>query len=50
MLQSRSDDAFRDAEPGIIPHELRFGERTAFEDPPYRGAADATPLFLILME
>lgn len=53
MLQSRSDDPFRDAEPGKIPHELRFGERTAFEEAPhspYYGTADATPLFLILME
>jgi glycogen debranching enzyme len=53
MLQSRADDAFRDAEPGKIAHELRFGELTAFEDTPhspYYGTADATPLFLILME
>ncbi len=52
-LQSRADDPFRDAEPGKIPHELRFGEMTAFEDTPhspYYGSADATPLFLILME
>jgi glycogen debranching enzyme len=52
-LQSRADDPFRDAEPGKIPHELRFGEMTAFEDAPhspYYGTADATPLFLILME
>ena len=53
MLQARAHDAFRDAEPGKIPHELRFGERTAFEDAPhspYYGTADATPLFLILLE
>jgi glycogen debranching enzyme len=53
MLQSRADDAFRDAEPGKIPHELRFGELTAFEDAPhspYYGTADATPLFLVLLE
>jgi glycogen debranching enzyme len=53
LLQSRADDPFRDAEPGKIPHELRFGEMTAFEDTPhspYYGTADATPLFLILME
>jgi glycogen debranching enzyme len=52
-LQARDDDPFRDAEPGKIPHELRFGEMTAFEDAPhspYYGTADATPLFLILME
>jgi len=53
MLQSRAHDDFRDAEPGKIPHELRFGELTAFEDTPhspYYGTADATPLFLVLME
>lgn len=53
LLQSRAHDAFRDAEPGKIPHELRFGEMTAFQDTPhspYYGTADATPLFLILLE
>jgi glycogen debranching enzyme len=53
LLQSRAHDPFRDAEPGKIPHEVRFGEMTAFEDTPhspYYGTADATPLFLILME
>jgi glycogen debranching enzyme len=53
LLQSRSDDPFRDAEPGKMPHEVRFGEMTAFEDAPhspYYGTADATPLFLILLE
>jgi glycogen debranching enzyme len=52
-LQSRADDPFRDAEPGKIPHELRFGEMAAFEDVPhsaYYGSADSTTLFLILME
>jgi glycogen debranching enzyme len=53
ILQARDNDPFRDAEPGKIPHELRFGEMTAFEDTPhspYYGTADATPLFLILLE
>jgi glycogen debranching enzyme len=52
-LQARDHDPFRDAEPGKIPHELRFGEMTAFEETPhspYYGTADATPLFLILLE
>ena len=46
-------DEFRDEEPGKILHELRNGEMTAFEErphSPYYGAADATPLFLILLD
>jgi glycogen debranching enzyme len=53
MMQARAHDPFRDSEPGKIPHEIRFGEMTAFEEAPhspYYGTADATPLFLILME
>ena len=49
---TRVDD-FRDEEPGKIMHEMRFGEMTAFEErphSPYYGAADATPLFLILLD
>jgi glycogen debranching enzyme len=52
-VQGRVVDDFRDEEPGKIIHELRFGEMTAFlERPhsPYYGAADATPLFLILLD
>jgi glycogen debranching enzyme len=51
--QGREVDDFRDEEPGKIIHEQRFGEMTAFlERPhsPYYGAADATPLFLILLD
>src|SRR5215469_9828795 len=51
--QGRHDDPFRDEEPGKIIHEFRFGEMTAFEErphSPYFGAADGTPLFLILMD
>jgi hypothetical protein len=51
--QGRECDDFRDEEPGKILHELRFGELTAFgERPqsPYYGTADATPLFLILLD
>lgn len=46
-------DDFRDEEPGKILHELRYGEMTAFEErphSPYYGSADATPLFLILLD
>jgi glycogen debranching enzyme len=46
-------DAFRDEEPGKILHEGRLGEMTAFAErphSPYYGAADATPLFLILLD
>jgi len=46
-------DHFRDEEPGKILHEVRFGEMTAFEErphSPYYGTADATPLFLVLLD
>jgi glycogen debranching enzyme len=52
-LQAKDFDDFRDAEPGKIPHELRFGELTKLgERPhsPYYGTHDATPLYLILMD
>jgi glycogen debranching enzyme len=48
----RSDD-FRDEDPGRILHELRYGELTAFEERPhsaYYGSADATPLFVVLLD
>jgi glycogen debranching enzyme len=51
--QGTKVDDFRDEEPGKILHEIRFGEMTAFEErphSPYYGTADATPLFLILLD
>jgi glycogen debranching enzyme len=49
---SRVDD-FRDEDPGRIPHEMRYGEMTAFEErphSPYYGNADATALFVVLLD
>ena len=49
---TRIDD-FREEDPGRIPHEIRFGELTAFEErpqSPYYGCADATPLYVVLLD
>jgi glycogen debranching enzyme len=49
---SRVDD-FREEEPGRILHEMRYGETAAFEEQPhspYFGNADATPLYVVLMD
>jgi glycogen debranching enzyme len=49
---TRIDD-FRDEDPGRILHEMRYGELTAFEErphSPYYGSADATPLFVVLLD
>ena len=49
---TRIDD-FRDEDPGRIPHEMRYGELTAFEErphSPYYGTADATPLYVVLLD
>lgn len=51
--QGTNVDPFRDEEPGKILHEQRYGELTAFEErphSPYFGAADSTPLFLVLLD
>jgi glycogen debranching enzyme len=53
MLQGSRLDDFRDCEPGKIPHEFRYGETAGFEEQPhspYYGTADATPLFVILLD
>ncbi len=51
--QGRVVDGFRDEEPGKILHELRVGELTMFGERPHGpsfGSADATPLFLVLLD
>ena len=53
QLQGTRIDDFREEEPGRILHEMRFGELTAFEErphSPYFGAADATSLFVVLLD
>jgi glycogen debranching enzyme len=52
-LQGKKEDDFCDEEPGRILHEIRYGELVRFgERPhsPYFGAADTTPLYLILLD
>ncbi len=51
--QAHDRDDFQEREPGKILHELRFGELTARRERPYSpyfGSADATPLFLVLLD
>ncbi len=51
--QATERDDFHEREPGKILHELRFGELTAcgqLPHSPYFGTADATPLFLVLLD
>ena len=51
-FQATQIDDWRDAEPGKIPHEIRFGELAHFKripHTPYYGTADATSLFLIVL-
>jgi glycogen debranching enzyme len=50
--QAKERDDYRDAEPGKIMHELRYGELAHFKlipHTPYYGTADATSLYLITL-
>jgi glycogen debranching enzyme len=53
MRQGTRVDDFRDEDPGRILHEMRYGELTAFEErphSPYYGCADATALYVVLLD
>jgi len=52
QYQATGRDDWRDAQPGKIMHELRFGELAHFHKvpfTPYYGTADATILYLIVL-
>ncbi|HYM14541.1 MAG TPA: glycogen debranching N-terminal domain-containing protein [Dehalococcoidia bacterium] len=52
LMQARASDDWRDADPGKMPHEMRFGELAHFKKiphTPYYGTADATILYVILL-
>ncbi|WP_046563580.1 glycogen debranching N-terminal domain-containing protein [Micromonospora sp. HK10] len=52
-VQGGQLDDYHDEEPGKILAELRYGEAAAFGEQPtaiYYGAADTTPLFVVLLD
>jgi glycogen debranching enzyme len=52
QLQATEIDDYRDAQPGKIPHEIRYGELAELKripHTPYYGTADATALYLITL-
>jgi glycogen debranching enzyme len=51
LFQGRRVDAFREEQPGKIPHEVRNGELATLDRVPhgrYYGSVDATPLLVLL--
>ncbi|MDG4829025.1 glycogen debranching N-terminal domain-containing protein [Solwaraspora sp. WMMD1047] len=53
VVQGGRLDDYHDEEPGKILHEVRYGESAGFEEQPhspYYGAADTTPLFVVLLD
>lgn len=51
-LQARERDDSRDAQPGKLPHEIRFGELAHFHDiphTPYYGTHDAPALYALAL-
>lgn len=51
-LQGSEYNAFREEQPGKIPHEMRYGEMARLGQvphTPYYGSVDSTPLFLMTL-